>query len=100
MEGNAGESPSLAALLFLTSSPWLGRVCGGIWSYFLFLPAAVWLSNGLSALRHATSSTSALLFSVFLGACEVEEIHQITAAFEHEWQNVRGTFQTKLEGRF
>lgn len=99
MEGNAGESPSLAALPFLTSSPRLGRVCRGILCYFLFLPAAVWLSNGLSALRHATSSTSALFFSGFLGTCEVEEMHQIMAALEHEWQNVTGTFQMKLEGR-
>lgn len=100
MEGDAGESPSLAALLSLTSSPWLGRVCGGICCYFLLLPAAVWLSNGLSALRHASSSTSALFFSGFLGTCELAEIHQITAALEHEWPSVTGTFQMKLEGRF
>lgn len=98
MEGNAGEGPKLAALLLLTSSPRLGRVRGGILCYFLFLPAAVWLSNGLSALRHATSSTSALFFSGFLGRCEVEEIRRIMAAFARERRNVTGTFQMKLEG--
>lgn len=99
MEGDAAESPSLAALPSLTSSPWLGRVCGGIWCYFLLLPAAVWLSNGLSALRHATSSTSALFFSGFLGTCEAAEIHPITAALEHEWPSVTGDLSNEAGGQ-
>lgn len=64
--------------------------------YFLLFPAAAWLSNGLSTLRHATSSTSPVFF--FWGTCEKEEIQEIVAAVRHEWhrqpvQNVTGTLK-------